>query len=638
MKKILFAILLLIALVPTNAQNLKADSAYIVDHYVKWEKMVPMRDGKKLFTSIYLPKDSSSKHPILLTRTPYSCAPYGTDKFRGFWHSNQGLYAMKNYIIVMQDVRGRFMSEGDFVDVRPFNPNKKEIETDEASDTYDAIEWMVHNLPGNNGKVGVFGISYPGFYSTMAALSGHPALKAVSPQAPVTDWFMGDDFHHNGAFMLFDAFEFYKGFGVARPQPATKYNPGYERTEKDAYKFYLESGPLPTFTNRYLGDSIAFWNDLMSHPVYDDWWKARNPRNYVANIKPAMLVVGGTFDAEDCFGAWNLYKAIEAANDKNHFNKHVMGPWFHGGWGGRSSGANLGKVKFGSSTSQWYQEHIEMPFFEHFLNDKPLPDFKKSTVFFSGENQWKSFDSWPSDKMVETPIYFQPNGRLSFEKPKALKPKQKPDSTISYASYVSDPFHPVPHEGTDTIFERTREYMTNDQRFATKRKDVITFRTEILEQPLTLGGPVVADLMVSTSGTDADFVVKLIDEFPGDVSSSMQGADTVYKGDTLMNGYEMLVRGEVMRGKFRNSFEEPEPFVPNKITRVQFSLPDVAHTFQKGHRLIIQVQSSWFPLVDLNPQTFTDIYHAQPSDFRKANIRVFFTEGVTSKIMLPVLK
>lgn len=620
------------------AQPFAADSTFIVNNYVKWERMVPMRDGTKLFTSIYVPKDSAIKHPILLTRTPYSSGPYGEDKFRAIWNTNHGLYAMKKYIIVFQDVRGRFMSEGSFEDVRPFKPNKQGTAFDEASDTYDAIDWLIHNVPGNNKSVGVFGISYPGFYSTMAALSGHPALKAVSPQAPVTDWFIGDDFHHNGAFMLIDAFEFYKGFGVPRPLPTTRYNRGYERSEKDAYQFYLRTGALSNFNRQYLGDSIAFWNTLMTQPLYDDWWQQRNTRSHVANIKPAILVVGGTFDAEDCFGAWNLYKAIEEKNEAGHFNKVVMGPWFHGAWGGRSTGEQLGDIKFGSQTSYWYQQHIEMPFFEHYLNNGPATSVSEATVFFTGENKWKQFESWPSKNLTPTAVYFQPRGKLSFTKPKPLKPSQKPADANSFTMYISDPANPVPHEGTDTITDRTREYMVNDQRFASKRNDVITFKTDVLKDALTLGGPVYADLMVSIASTDADFVVKIIDEFPSNVSSTATGPDTLYKGDAKMNGYQMLVRGEVMRGKFRNSFEAPEPFVPNKITQVKFYLPDVAHTFQKGHRLVIQVQSSWFPLVDRNPQVFTDIYKAKDSDFQKTEVRLFHADGVASKIILPVLK
>ncbi|MCU0395353.1 MAG: CocE/NonD family hydrolase, partial [Chitinophagaceae bacterium] len=452
MRLLLFPLMLVFSLL-SIAQPFEADSAFIVNNYVKWERMVPMRDGISLFTSIYIPKDSAEKHPLIITRTPYSCAPYGADKFRAIWNTNHGLYAMKKYIIVFQDVRGRYMSEGEFEDVRPFNPNKQALETDEATDTYDALEWLVQHIPGNNGRAGVFGISYPGFYSTMAALSGHPALKAVSPQAPVTDWFMGDDFHHNGAFMLMDAFEFYRGFGVPRPKPVTRYNTGYQRTVRDAYRFFLQTGPLYRFNSLY----------------YNDWWQARNARNHVAGLQPAMLTVGGTFDAEDCFGAWNLYKAIEEKNPATLVSKVVMGPWFHGAWGGRSTGEQLGDIRFGSRTAHWYQQNIELPFFEHHLRMQPAPDIAEATVFFTGENKWRRFAQWPAPQVEEKAIYFQPLGKLSFSKPRPPKANQKPAAARSYTSYVSNPENPVPHEGPDTILTRTREYMTNDQRFAGRR-------------------------------------------------------------------------------------------------------------------------------------------------------------------------
>ena len=364
MKKCFLLSMLLVSLISLQAQN--ADSLWVRENYYKIERMVPMRDGTKLFTAFYIPKDSSEKHPILFNRTPYSCSPYGEDKFSGrllfsYWVN----YLKEGYIIAIQDVRGKWMSEGEFMDIRPFNPAKKGTETDEASDTYDAIDWMINNIPSNNKRVGVFGISYPGFYSTMAALSGHPALKAVSPQAPVTEWFMGDDFHHNGAFFLMDGFSFYSGFGKPRPKPTTQGSPGYQFKTQDNYDFYLRTGALKNFA-KIMGDSIAFWKDLYAHPNYDDWWKARNPMNFVTNVKPAMLIVGGLFDAEDCYGAWNLYKAIEAKS-KFTENKLVMGPWSHGGWGGRADGSYLGNVRFGSKTSEYYQRNIEIPFFNFYL-------------------------------------------------------------------------------------------------------------------------------------------------------------------------------------------------------------------------------------------------------------------------------
>lgn len=638
MNKIVFLSFLILFSAFANAQTPAEDSVYIVNNYVKLEKLVPMRDGTKLFTAIYMPKDSVKKHPVLMVRTPYSCAPYGDTAFRKFWDGYQKKYIRKNYIMVFQDVRGRFMSEGDFVDVRPFNPNKNGTENDEASDTYDTIDWLVKNVAGNNGKVGVFGISYPGFYSTMAAKSGHPALKAVSPQAPVTDWFLGDDFHHNGAFMLQDGFGFYSSFGVPRPLPTQKYNAGYALKEVDKYHFFLAAGPLKNFNSQFLGDSIAFWNDLMTHPVYDSWWQSRNASSLVSNIQPAVLVVGGLFDAEDCYGAWKTYKSIEKSNPPKQFNKIVMGPWFHGAWGGRSAGDKMGQVEFGSKTSEWYQENVEFPFFQQYLNnvanDKQLPE---ASIFFTGENKWHQLDKWPPANVKEEALYFQPGGGLSFNHSKAPG-NRKPDAASSFTEYVSDPANPVPHEGPDTIKSRTREYMLGDQRFASQRPDVVTLQTAVLDKDVTLAGPLVADLMVSISTTDADFVVKLIDVFPENISQSTTGPDALYKGKDSMNGYQMMVRGEIMRGKFRNSFEFPEPFVPNKITKVKYILPDIAHTFQKGHRIMVQVQSSWFPVADRNPQTFTDIYKATEADFQKSTIKIYHTEAAASRLMLPVVK
>lgn len=608
------------------------DSAWIRDNYTKKEVYIPMRDGVKLFTAIYLPRDASEKHPILMSRTPYSCAPYGEQNFRNLWVSHFRHYARENYIFVTQDVRGRWMSEGEFVDVRPFNPNKQgNQDIDEASDTYDAIDWLVKNLPNNNGNVGVMGISYPGFYSTMAALSGHPALKAVSPQAPVTDWFMGDDFHHNGAFFILDGFSFYAGgFGHPRPAPTTE-RPVSKLTipRNDNYATYLRIGALRNFM-ALTGDSLKFWKDLYAHPNLDDWWKARNPRNFVDNIKPAILTVGGLFDAEDCFGAWRLYEAIEKKNPASTFNKIVMGPWYHGQWSSLD-GSQLGNVQFGSNTSHWYQNNIELPFFNYFLKGKgDISKLSEATIFFSGANQWKQYPQWPPAGKTDQALYLQPNGQLGWDKPTVKS---------SYSEYISDPAKPVPYT-EDVHFSRTINYMTDDQRFASRRTDVLTFQTDTLTAEVTLGGTLVADLLTSITGTDADYVVKLIDVFPdnfsypGTVTTTGRSANGPYP----MGGYQMLVRGEVMRGRFRNSFEKPEAFKPNKIERVKFELPDVAHTFKKGHRIMVQVQSSWFPLVDRNPQKFVNIYTADDSDFQKATIRVYHDAANSSHIVLPILK
>ncbi|RYZ28388.1 MAG: CocE/NonD family hydrolase, partial [Sphingobacteriales bacterium] len=424
--------------------------------------------------------------------------------------------------------------------------------------------------------------------------------------APVTDWFMGDDFHHNGAFFQMDAFSFYSGFGKPRPKPTTVGPKGFTFPVRDAYKFSLEAGSLPTLT-KYMGDSILFWKDLYAHPDYDAWWQARDARRAMYDIKPATLVVGGLFDAEDCYGAWNLYKAIEKQSPSTN-NKLVMGPWYHGQWASRD-GSFLGNVKFGNNTSFWYQNNIELPFFNFYLKGKGTdPKLPEATIFFTGENQWKKFDQWPPAATQPQEIYFSSNNGLSWEKPSA---KTAP------SSYISDPAHPVPYT-EDVHFSRTREYMTDDQRFASRRTDVLTFQTPPLENDLTLAGTVIADLKASITGTDADFVIKLIDVFPDDFSyaGDVSQPNRSSGGSYPMGGYQMLVRGEIMRGKYRNSFSTPSPFKPGKIETVKFDLPDVAHTFKKGHRLMIQVQSSWFPLADRNPQTFVNIYQAEPKDFK----------------------
>jgi putative CocE/NonD family hydrolase len=527
--------------------------------------------------------------------------------------------------MVVQDVRGKFMSEGKFMDVRPYNPNKKTSkDIDEASDSYDTIDWLVKNVEGNNGKVGVFGISYPGFYSTQAALCGHPALVAVSPQAPVTDWFIGDDFHHNGAFFILDAFSFYaiRGFGNPRPQPTQdNFQSNIKVPIKDNYDYYLSIGALPNFT-KLTGGSIEFWNQIMEHPNYDAFWKQRNIRNFCYNIKLAMLEVGGLFDAEDCFGAWNTYKAIEKQSPGTK-NKLVMGPWHHGQWA-TTNGTHLGHIQFGSNTVQWYAENLEEPFFNYYLKGKGSEaNIREATVFFTGANQWRKLDQWPPKESKAKDLYLHPGGKLNWTKStSAVNP---------FSSYVSDPSKPVPYtENVNRL--RTVEYMDDDQRFAGRRPDVLVFQTEVLDQDITLAGPITADLKVSLSTTDADFVVKIIDVFPNDFRY------TNPTDDYIMGGYQMLVRGDIFRGRYRNNFSQPEPFIPGKITQVKYTMPDVAHTFKKGHRIMVQIQSTWFPLVDRNPQKFVDIYHAKDADFQKTTVRIYHDPNNASRIILPVME
>jgi putative CocE/NonD family hydrolase len=588
------------------------------------EKYITMRDGKRLFTSIYLPKDQSKKYPIIMTRTPYSVGPYGENAYRRTLGQNM-LLAKDGFIFVYQDVRGRWMSEGNFVDVRPDIENKKSNkDIDESSDTYDTIDWLIKNLPNNNGKVGIEGISYPGFYSTASLLNAHPALKAVSPQAPVTEWFIGDDFHHNGALFVTDAFAFLTSFGVPRPKPITpaEYKNPIKYKESDNYKFYLDLGALPNYKKRYFGDSVKFWNNMMAHPNYDSFWKGMNIRPHLRNITPATMVVGGFFDAEDCFGALHVFEALQKQNPASHPNMLVMGPWFHGGWE-RGEGQFFGDQDFGAKTSVWFRENVELPFFKYYLKDEGEMALPKATVFISGSNEWHKFNEWPPKNTVQKTLYFHANGKLSFDAPKAAG---------SFDEYVSDPNSPVPYQA-GVQAQRTREYMLDDQRFAERRPDVKTYQTDILTLDITLTGPVIADLFSSTTGTDADYVVKLIDVFPDNYPEPKPNPKHV-----TMAGYEMLVRGEIFRGKFRNSFERPVPFIPGKVTEIKYNLPDVAHTFRKGHRIMIQVQNSWFPLADRNPQKFEDIYHAKDSDFQKATIRIYHDAQSKSNVKLTVLE
>lgn len=632
MKKLAFFLAFNLWVLFLFGQN--SDSIWIVNNYTKIERQIPMRDGIKLFTSIYIPKNNSEDHPILMTRTPYSCTPYGESNWKYYWRTYLKAYLKEGYIMVTQDVRGRWMSEGDFVDVRPFNPDKKtNKDIDEASDTYDAIDWLVKNIPHNNGKVGVFGISYPGFYSTMAAASNHPALVAVSPQAPVTNWFIGDDFHHNGAFFILDAFSFYSpmggGFGLPHPKPTTVPPATIDNPVHDNYKFYLETGPLPAFS-KLVGDNVSFWKDLYAHPNYDAWWKARDARNATKNLNPAILWVGGLFDAEDNWGAWNSYKAAEVNNPGKEFNRLVMGPWYHTQWA-KNDGTHLGNVDFGSNTSLWYQQNIEIPFFNYFLKGKgDVSKIAEANIFITGDNAWREFDQWPPAGKEDKALYLQEDGKLDWNRPKAV---------TGSSEYISDPAKPVPY-AEYVHFARTREYMTDDQRFAERRPDVLAFKTEALTEDVTVTGIVTADLLTAISSTDADFVVKLVDVFPDDLSYN--NVDIYSENNPVrmypMGGYEMLVHAEVFRGRYRKSLENPEPFVPNKIEHVKFNIGDVAHTFKKGHRIMVQIQSSWFPLVDRNPQKFVNIYEAGETDFQKATIRIYHNEKNASNILLPVLK
>ncbi len=616
----LFALFFCLFTASATAQE--TDSAYVRSHYTKIERQITMRDGVKLFTAIYIPKDQSKKYPFLMTRTPYTVAPYGEDKYKLSLGTFPALMK-EGFIFVYQDVRGRWMSEGTFDDIRPQTLKKGPRDIDESTDTYDTIDWLVKNIQNNNGKVGISGISYPGFYSTTSLPNAHPALKAVSPQAPVTDWFIGDDFHHGGALFLMDAFRFMASFGVPRPHPITpdKGPKPFKFSIQDNYRFYLEAGSLKNLKDKYFADSIRFWNNLFKHPNLDTFWRARLITPHLTNVKPAVMVVGGFFDAEDAYGTFATYKAIEKQNPGAN-NILVAGPWFHGGWV-RGTGSSFGDIQFNQPTSTYYQENLELPFFKYHLKGEGNFNPAEANIFVTGSNQWKKFNTWPPAETENKNLYLHPNGKLAFE---------KVGRTDSWDEYVSDPANPVPYQN-GVQANRTREYMIDDQRFAARRPDVKTYQTSVLTEDITLTGPVLANLVVSTTGTDADYVVKLIDVYPEDAKDPSPNPNGV-----MMAGYEMLVRGEILRGKYRNSFEKPVPFVPGAITKVNYPLPDVAHTFKKGHRIMIQIQNSWFPLADRNPQKFMNIYQAEPKDFQKATHRIYHDTFNSSFITLKVLK
>lgn len=578
--------------------------------YDKQEVYITMRDGVRLFTSVYTPKEQSENLPIVLVRTPYGVEP-NKNQYSGMLLGMTHLLRA-GYIIALQDVRGCYMSEGHWEEIRPYQPGKAANETDESTDTFDTIDWLVKNVKHNNGNVGISGVSYPGFYATMSLLSDHPALKAVSPQAPCTNWFLGDDVHHNGAFFLMDNFAFYAGgFGRPHPVPTRESPPPFSVKASNCQTFYKTIEPLPKAADTYFGDTISFWGDIMNHPNYDDFWKARNPLPHLNHVKPAVLVVGGWFDAEDLWGTLETYKAIEEQNPATH-NTLMMGPWFHHQWR-LNVAENVGKVYFGANTALHFRQE-ELRFFDFYLKNKGSNPLPEASVFITGENAWHDFDAWPPKNTADKSIYLDCNHQLSFDTPSVSE---------CFDEYIADPAAPVPYSA-DTDFDRTVAYMTEDQRFANHRPDVMTYTTAPLSQDMTVVGPLRVHLFVSTTGTDADLVVKLIDVFPD------QGTDK-------MRGYEMLVRGDVMRGRFREGFENPEPFTPGKVTDVTFVMPDIAHEFKKGHRIMVQVQNSWFPLVDLNPQKFVDIYQAKDSDFSKATDRIYHDSARPSSIEFEVL-
>lgn len=615
MKKIIFFVL--------ASFSALAQSDFVKQNYTKYEYKIPMRDGTKLHTAVYVPNNASEtvKYPIMMQRTCYSVAPYGEDKYPA--RLGPSSFLMKDkYIFVYQDVRGRWMSEGTWTNMTPNNPgNDDKTAPDESSDTYDTIDWLLKNVKYNTGKVGMWGISYPGFYTVAGAVDAHPALKASSPQAPVSDFFF-DDFHHNGAFIQSYIFTF-PVFGVQHSGPTSKawYEMINTSEMRDGYQFQLNLGPLKN-ANKYYKDNF-YWQETVEHPNYDEFWQKRSILPHLKNIKHAVMTVGGWFDAEDLYGPLNVYKKIEK-NNPGTYNTLVMGPFGHGRWSAETGHTLHSNVYFGDSIATFYQKNIEAQFFTHFLKGPGdgktgLPD---AYLFDTGNKEWKQFDKWPAASAQKLTFYLNNNGKLDQVKP----------AKAGASTFISDPAKPVPYSEDLTAMANFTpfNYMSEDQRFAARRPDVLVFETDVLTEDMTLGGEIFAKLKVSTTGSDADWIVKLIDVYPANEPNHPYMPDK----KMMLANYHQMVRSEVLRGRFRNSFEKPAPMVPNKITDMNIQLQDVLHTFKKGHKIQIQVQSTWFPLIDRNPQKYVpNIFKADEADFIKATHKVYSDSSIEVDVL-----
>ncbi|HEX4748961.1 MAG TPA: CocE/NonD family hydrolase [Bryobacteraceae bacterium] len=614
----------------------QVNMSYVRENYSKYEYKLRMRDGVKLFTAVYIPKDVAAEgksYPILMVRTPYNVAPYGEDKFPNTLGPSP-LFTREKFIFVYQDVRGRYMSEGDFTIARPQKPVKRgPQDTDESTDAYDTIDWLVKNIPGNTGKVGIWGVSQPGFFATASLIDSHPALVAVSPQAPVTDYYLGDDVYHNGAFMLAARFNMYQGFRPrgeepTPPVPALPFDYG----TPDGYDFYLTLGTLANAEEKYFKHAQPYWDMNVQNTTYNDFWQARSVWKYLKNVKPAVMVVGGWYDQEDPQGLFRQYYQLKKESPETEYML-VAGPWVHGGFAS-GDGDRVGNVSFGSKTAVYYREKIEFPFFMHYLKGHEMGKMPRAWVFETGVNQWRKYDQWPPNNAKRTSVFFSDKGKLAWEA----------QAQPAFDEYISDPNKPVPYIGY--ILPGVRyDYMTEDQRFAASRTDVLVYKTERLEHDVTVSGPITVDLKVSTSGTDSDFDVKVIDVFPANYPNYDAPANgpapnprTLPASSVQIGGYEELIRGEPFRGKYRKSLSKPAPFEPGRPERITFQMPDVLHTFRAGHRIMVQVQSSWFPLTDRNPQKFVDIPNALLTDFVKATEHVYLGGADGSKLDVLVLQ
>jgi len=598
-----------------NPENENASLRLLVlKNYSKHEYMVPMRDGTRLYTQVYIPKDTTRLYPILFRREWYGVGNYGSG-YRRRLHLNN-LFVQEGFIFVHQDIRGRFMSEGVFEVLRPYKVIKKtKQDIDECSDAYDTVEWLMKNLSNHNSRVGIYGGSYSGWAAVMAAIEPHPAVKAISQGAAPADWWMGDDCHHYGAFRLMYTYSWLGYDGWPRPGgPTAKPAPFPPYTTQDGYTFFLELGPLSNVNNKYFHGENPTWNEYMEHGDYDEYWKERNILQHLSNIRVPLLNIAAWFDAEDYRGPLEIYNTIERSN-ADVSNSIVIGPWRHGGW--HRQDENLGDINFGSKTGIQFMEKIEFPFFMHFLKDADDYLLPEAYMFQTGVNKWRSFDVWPPQNVKEKKLFLQGNGTLSFFSP-------GDDENSLYNEFLSDPDKPVPWS-TLIQNQQGHVWMVTDQRFASGRPDVLVYQSDILKEDITIAGPVIASLSVSTSGTDADWVVKLIDVYPGDAEEPL-------------SDYQMLLTGEVFRSKYRNSYENPEPMIPNEVTRIEFNLLDKFHTFKKGHRIMVQVQSSWFPVIDRNPQQFINIYKAKEEDFQKTVHRIYCSDENSSFIKLLILE
>lgn len=592
----------------------QATSRGVAATYRKTEHAVPMRDGVRLHTAVYAPRDCPrGGYPIMLQRTPYGVAPYGADRYRTSLGPSP-LFQQDKFVFVYQDVRGRFLSEGLWEEVRPYRPpeGRAADDTNEATDAHDTIEWLVKHVPCHNGRVGIWGISYPGFYASSAMIEAHPAVRAVSPQGPVTDYYLNDDSYHHGAFLLAHNFSFYVTFAPRGPEPRLPTRePPFDYGTSNAYEFYLSLGSLAEATRRHGLSHNPYWTMNLEHTTYDDFWKARSVWRFFTDVAPAVLTVGGWYDAENLWGALRTHGAVrdQSPHTANHL---VMGPWTHGSWA-RGDGRDVGDLDMGSATARHYRNEIEFPFFAQLLKDRPADALPGATVFDTGAHRWRTFDRWPPRGAVTRRLFLGAGGALGTAPPTGAE---------GSTAWISDPSRPVPvvRASTDGM---PADYMAVDQRFSAGRDDVVVFASEPLEADVTVLGAVDVELYFSTTGTDADIVVKLIDEHPARPASTAPGI-------------QQLVRGEPLRGKFREGFETSVPFVPGQPARVAFSLGEVAHTFRKGHRMMLHVQGSWFPLVDRNPQTFTHIPDARPEHFVKATHRVHHGGRHVSSVSLDV--